>query len=324
MAPWTSLDPLRETVGLPLSALFHPLGFPLKIETNSERVLEAARESWSSFSPAFPTPPLRLRVAVAAEGSVGPPPAPVFRGQEHLFVILSDAGNFAVCDYTRSFAFCWLTPGALADPGWTRFHFLEALAYSMLSQLYLTPVHAACVSHHGRGVLLCGGPGTGKSSLAFACARRGWTYVSDDTGYLVRESNDRVVIGKPFQFRFRQSAADIFPELRGRLAGVDRNGKLTIEVRTQDLPGIATAPQSHIDRVVFLNRECPDPARLDPVSEIEALDRLLSFLPLFDPALRERQEAPIRNLLGAGAFELRYGSLDSAVRRLEQLVEEGR
>jgi hypothetical protein len=313
-----------ETIALPLRAMFHPLGFPVQIETNSERVLEAARESWSSFRPAFSTPPTRLRVAVTGEDSGALPPAPVFRGQAHLFVILSDAGNFAVCDYTRNFAFCWLTPGALADPGWVRFHFLEALAYSMLSQLYVTPVHAACVSFRGRGVLLCGGPGAGKSSLAFACAVRGWTYVSDDTGYLVRESNGRVIIGKPFQFRFRQSAAEMFPELGGRLAGVDRNGKLTFEVRTQDLPGIATAPRSLIDRVVFLHRHGPDPARLEPVSEIEALDRLLIFLPLYDPALRERQEAPIRNLLGAGAFELRYGSLDSAVRRLEQLVEEGR
>jgi hypothetical protein len=229
-----------------------------------------------------------------------------------------------VCDYTKSFAFCWLTSGALADRGWARFHFLEALVLAMLAQIYLTPVHAACVSHRGRGVLLCGGPGAGKSSLAFACASRGWTYVSDDASSLVWESDDRVVIGKPFQFRFRQSAAEIFPELRGKMAGVDRNGKLIFEVRTQDLPGIATAPQSRVDHLVFLNRHCPDPARLAPVSKIEALDRLLSFLALYDPALRERQEAPIRNLLEAGAFELRYGTLDSAVRRLEQLVEEGR
>lgn len=315
---------MMETVALPLSAVFHPLGFPLKIETNSDRVIEAAAESWGSFLPAFSTPPMRLRVAVAEEDSGAPPPAPVSLGQAHLVVILSNTGNFAVCDYTKRFAFCWLTSGALADPGWARFHFLEALACTMLSQLYLTPVHAACVSHHGRGLLLCGGPGSGKSSLAFTCASRGWTYVSDDASSLVWESNDRLVIGKPFQFRFRQSVAEMFPELRGRLAGVCRNGKPTIEVRTQDLPGIATAPQSQIDHVVFLNRDCPDPARLAPVSEIEALDRLLSILPLYDPVLRERQEAPIRNLLHAGAFELRYQTLDSAVRRLEQLVEEGR
>ena len=316
-------DPLMEAVALPLGATFYPLGFPLEIATNSEQVLEAARESWNSFRQAFSTPPIRLRVAVVENDSTGEPPAPVYRGQGHLFVIISDAANYAVCDYTKSFAFCWLTSAALADRGWMRFYFLDALAYTMLAQLYVTPVHAACVSLHARGVLLCGGPGAGKSSLAFACASRGWTYISDDASSLVTGSRDRIVLGKPFQIRFRESAAGLFPELEGRPASLDRDGDLTIEVRTEDLPGLKTALQGHVDHVVFLNRHCPDPARLMPVSTTDALERLLSFLPLYDPALRERQEAPIRGLLDAGAFELQYQSLDSAVKRLEQLVEEG-
>lgn len=318
-----SNDPLMEKVALPLGATFYPLGFPLEIETNSDKVLEAARESWDSFRQAFFTQPIHLRVAVVEDDSTGEPPVPVYRGQAHLFVIISDAANYAVCDYTKSFAFCWLTSAALADSGWMRFYFLEALAYAMLTQLYVTPVHAACVSLHGRGALLCGGPQAGKSSLAFACASRDWTYISDDASFLVMGSRDRVAIGKPFQLRFRKSAVSLFPDLGSRLAGLDRNGKLTIEVRTEDLPGLKTALRAHIDHVVFLNRHCLDPARLMPVSTTDALERLLSLFALYDPAIRERQEAPIRGLLEAGAFELRYSSLDSAVRRLEQLVEEG-
>ena len=209
-------DPLGQTTSLPLTARLFPLGFPLEIATNSEGVLEAAAGSWASYPEIFSAQPLHLRVAVATDGSTAVPPPPVCRGQQHLFVMISDAGNFAVGDYTSQFAFCWLTPGALADPGFLRFHFLEGLAYSMLAQSYLTMIHAACVSAGGRGVLLCGESGSGKSTLAFACASRGWDYIADDASSLVRGDRTRIVLGRPFHIRFRPSAVELFPELRER------------------------------------------------------------------------------------------------------------
>ncbi len=54
----------------------------------------------------------------------------------------------------------------------------------------------------------------GKSSLAYACACRGWTYVSDDASSLLRSGTERKVIGNSRLFRFRPAAVDLFPELR--------------------------------------------------------------------------------------------------------------
>ena len=99
------------------------------------------------------------------------------------------------------------------------------MVYSLLDTQHLLKCHAACVAKNGHGVLFVGGSGAGKSSLAYACARRGWTYISDDGASLVRRRPGRQVLGNPQNFHFRPDARSCFPELRGRLKL--RDGKPT-------------------------------------------------------------------------------------------------
>src|ERR1043166_1142650 len=105
-------DPLSITAELPLTAEFHPLGFPLRLATNSRDVIEAAACAWYAFPAAFTVAPIELRVLVEAEDET--PAPPLFRAQRHLIVI-SGGANFAVCDHTRNFAFCRLSTAAAAD-----------------------------------------------------------------------------------------------------------------------------------------------------------------------------------------------------------------
>lgn len=49
----------------------------------------------------------------------------------------------------------------------------------------MTRLHATCVSRFGRGVLLRGASGAGKSSLALQLIGRGWMLVADDQVELV-------------------------------------------------------------------------------------------------------------------------------------------
>src|SRR5262245_52276898 len=100
---------------LPHARRFHPAGFPLELASNSPAVLEAALDSWGAFPLRFERPPLVVRVAVADAGPQPLPPLPAFRAQRHLLAIVADAANFAVCDYTRRFAFCWTTSATVAD-----------------------------------------------------------------------------------------------------------------------------------------------------------------------------------------------------------------
>ncbi|MBI3472347.1 MAG: aldolase [Candidatus Solibacter usitatus] len=311
-------DPLRHCVDLPLRATFYPLGFPAGIETNSPLVLRAARESWGEWAEAFPRPPLRVRVAVAEGPAAVDPPA--FRAQRQLLAIVAGADNFALCDLGAGFAFCWVTAATLEDAGYFRFHFLEAMVYCTLAQLHVTPVHAACAALEDRGVLLCGASGAGKTCLAYALARRGWQYVSDDGTNLLRDGGARIVVGKPHHIRFRPSAAELFPELAGRLATTPAGRKPTIEIRTCEIPGIARSTTCRAEYILFLNR-ASGTTGLAPLSREEALARLVAELPLFEESAYQQQIRTLHGLLEAPAFELRYATLEAGARAIEDLVE---
>ncbi len=312
-------DPMLIRAELPLSACFYPLGFPLQIETDSPAVLRAAEESWRLFLRIFDVAPLRLRLGVEKAGGEPPPAAPSYRAQRNLIAIVADARNFAVCDYSTGFAFGWLTAAAVEDRAWLRWYFLEAIVYTLLCHLHVTPAHAACAARDGRGVLLCGPAGAGKSTLAYACARRGWKFVSDDS-VAVRRGAERSVLGKPYSIRFRDTASAILPELSERLAARAVNGKLTIEIQTAEL-GLEPELQCRADAIVFLNRSGAREPSLTPIEHRTAFERLARDIPMWDPPVIEEQLRSLDRLCETPAFELHYEALDPAVNQLESLLD---
>ena len=63
-------DPLLHDTELPFHAVFHPLGFPLRLATNSQDVLECAAESWGAWAAEFDRPPVELEVLVEESGEL--------------------------------------------------------------------------------------------------------------------------------------------------------------------------------------------------------------------------------------------------------------
>ncbi len=190
-----SLDFVQHRTELPFSVTVFPLGFPLVAETNDHGVIEAIQESWGRCAKAFEASPVRLRIGVEPSPGEPLPPLPTVRAQDHLLTIVADRCNVALCDYTRSYAFACVTASVAADRAWFRRHFLETMVHALLDQLYLATVPAACVARNGRGVLLCGPPHAGRSMLARACARGGWTLVSEGPSMLLRAEGVRRVVG---------------------------------------------------------------------------------------------------------------------------------
>lgn len=233
--------------------------------------------------------------------------------------IVSDSENFAVCDHTRNFAFCRLSAAAAQNRAFTGYYFLQAIANYSLTQLYLTPVHGACVSRNGRGVLLCGESGAGKTSLAYYCARNGWTYISDNESWLLRPEGT-LLLGAPDRIRFRDSALELFPELKGRRATMHPNGKMSIVVAPESMSGIAVAGQCSVDYVVFLARQTGGVATIRPLSPESVSGYLLSELPIYEESIRAEQRATLERIARLNPVELRYSSLGDALERLENLV----
>jgi hypothetical protein len=286
--------------------------------------MNCAAATWQGFTRLFDTPAVRIRIGVTRGRSSECPPNPVTRVQEHLVSNVADSDNFSVIDLIQRFAVVWLTEAAVANHAYLRYFFIESTALAILATSYTTAIHAACVEREGCGVLLCGDSGAGKSSLSYACAHAGWTYITDDASFLVNNRNDRLVVGNCNQARFRPSAAKLFSELTGKeIVQRADTGKPSIEVDLQPLPDISVSFTSRIHHVVFLNRQ--DVKRQELVEFPTDVARYSMRQYLFSMTdTRRVQNAMIDHLLDSGALELRYTELAWAVDRLCQLAETGR
>jgi hypothetical protein len=312
-------DPLMIDTGLHLRETFYPLGFRLRIATNSPDVLEAAGTAWSHYREQLrPCDGIALRVMVAQDGELCGPTT--HRAQGHLYSVVSDRDNVASLDLESLEGSIFVSARTAADHPRLLWYFVESLAYMLLAQRYVVPVHAACVARRGRGVLLCGRTEAGKSTLAYACARAGWSYLSDDAVFLLPEGAGRLALGPHRQFRFRPDAPRLFPELERFRAGTRPNGKVSIEVPVSEFPGIKAREHARIENVVLLERSADAKAMLEPASMDEALGRMLDDMPSYGPEVNAMHERALHGLESAPVSRLRYSDLAGAVASLERLA----
>ncbi len=315
-------DPLGYDRPLPLKARYYPAGFPLDLATNSEDILATANRMWAQF-PAAPHQHAAVTLQVRVEDcdALAPPVPAMPRGRNHLVSMIHGPDNFAVCDLAGSFTFACLTRDVARNQPYVRYHFLEPAGYLMIDARHLTPLHASCAALHGRAVLLCGDSGAGKTSLAYACARKGWTYLSDDATHIVRGRDDHAVVGRPFRIRFRESARLLFPELSRFTPERRPNGKLDFEIETHAL-GMEVALESNATHLVFLNRHHESaPARFEPFARGEAARRLQNLQCYGDERVRSEQD---RGPRGVSASAHRATELQRSRRRRKRAPHAGR
>jgi hypothetical protein len=312
-------DPLLASYECSQSITLFPLGFPLIVESNSEEVIHSASTSWACFPQAFDEDPIVLNIGVSETGTGSLPCPPGFRSRKHLLSIISNSENFIVCDFARGYHFGWITRAVAEDSAFFRYYFMDVAVLTMVQQRYLAPVHGACIARDGRGILLCGASSAGKSTLAYACSRAGWTYVSDDATFLVRSAPGRHAIGNCHTIRFRENTRRLFPELTHLAPSLRPNGTSRIEALTHDL-ALTISPSCTIEHVVFLDRNQPGPARLQHSSRERALDWFSNFAFYGEDRVRSAQMDSYRKLLAADVWSLRYRELDDALTLLDRIV----
>ena len=290
---------------------FHPLGYPVELITQNDAVLRAACQSWRAWAPLFDHQ-IPVRVEIEIHPGSAPRHGPVFAVNGRLEFRCDDR-NFAWFHPETHSGRMVLSAAVLSDPVRFRHHFLEALVLSALDAVFFTPLHAACVARGGRGILLCGDSGAGKSSLAYACARQGWTLVSDDAVHLA-PGPERTGVGGSNLIHLRAPARDLFPELDAWQLQTTPNGKAAMEIDAA-AHGFHTARHTAVTQCVFLRRR-PGPPAMTPYPAEAAVEYFLKYI---EPRDTTAAAGHLREFLKQEPILLEYDTIGDAVSVLEAL-----
>ncbi len=302
------------------TARYGLLGIGVALETNSKGLLQTFEAAFGRYGAADEaTAQMTLRLLVDEAFTALPPwPPAVVRADHDQLYIAAGNENVVVADLARRHAFGFLSPAMAADHTVLRTSFLECAVFAMATHgtgATHTYVHASAVGDGERGLLFSGPSQSGKSTLAYACARRGFRVVTDDVVYLRTESGSLTAWGRPWRLRFLHDSVRFFPELnRNELFTPENEIEIDVE---QFLPG--RTQMCCTPSVLFFLHRSGGPARIEPVSCDRAVQLLARDLIADMPGVMDRHRHAWRMLAEKGSYLLHYGEdLEAAVNLVER------
>ena len=328
-------DPFGERQRLLTVKPMALLGARVRFESNDRRLLKLAEHAFAGLPPhrlRVPrAPDLRIVLQLTPESRAGarsePPPT----------VMLSGAGLLAGAPATSSFvalspasgsALVVVTETLLRFPYHTRYELIEFAAYTLAARTQgLAALHAACVGKGGRGVLLMGASGAGKSTVALHCLLRGLDFLSEDAVFV--QPSTMLATGAPTFLHVRSDSlnglgrARAATGIRGSPVIRRRSGvrKFEVDLRRGGF-NLASAPLK-LAAIVFLSaRSAGRGPMLRPLARADVLARL----ELAQAYAAGQPEWPAfrRGAAALAAFELRRGrNPNESVDALESLLRVG-
>jgi Coenzyme PQQ synthesis protein D (PqqD) len=178
-------------------------------------------------------------------------------------------------------------------------------------------LHAASLVCGDKGLLLCGQPGTGKSTLALDLVGDEYRYCGDD---VVMISPNGLAEGLLFAPTIKPGTWDAISKARDDMshtAAYDR----TDGIRVRYLPVANVHKDSfEVEWIVFLKRIDGKSAELTPLGQIESMQRVIDGSFAANGKLSIAGFAALKKIIGgAGLFELTYAEATDAGGKLRGL-----
>jgi len=305
-------------------------GRPVRINTNSPKIARYFADFLAGDNPIhFGEPESAATITVHVRERDGLcESSPWFRARGHFaFARFTLADAFWFNLRTREvYGVC--TPEAADDVWRWRAHILPALLGILSAVIGVAPVHGACVARGGRGTLLTGPSGTGKSTLTIALAKRGYKLLSDEWTYISAAGPDVAAWGLSVPVKLLPDASRFFPELLNYCPATALNGEAAYEVFPEECFGVSRQTHSSVNGIVLLERTALPGCRVDQISAAEATHRLSQELEPLEGPLEycyQHQLALIQRLAGAACLRLSFNenpckvaeALDAVLARME-------
>ena len=310
-------DPFRETGGTVGHERRHVLGGRFEFTSNSRRLLRLVDEAYAGLPGhrlATPSPRFRVRLQLAAGPSLPAntePPGMRMQGGAGLLCGVMDAANYAVLSPMEGRGLVVVSRALLDRPYYARYELLEFAVFVLAGRAQgLVSLHAACVGLKGRGLLLIGESGSGKSTVALQCLLRRFDFLTEDAAFVLPDGMLATGVPnflhvRPDSLRFLQRGVAA-PLARRSLMIRRRSGVEKLEVDLRRTGWRLASRPLEVAGVVFISARPGKSGRLlSPMPRTELLARL-------DRSQRYAAIQPgwvsfRRQLAGMNAYELRRG-----------------
>jgi hypothetical protein len=332
-APDILADPFQERRSRAPHARIRLLGCDFEFECDSpelHRIVAAAYANLPRHKVSAAAPRLRISLMLAPRARKQPqggiPRIQMLSGADFLGATTSTS-DFVVLSPERRTGLIVVSADMLRSAYHVRYELIEFAVFTLATRVQgLVGLHAACVGRGGRGLLLMGASGAGKSTAALHCLLRGLEFLSEDSVFVAPDS--LLATGVANFLHVRRDALRFLPdrsaELIRRSPVIKRRSgieKFEIDLRC---PEFRLAPRPlEIVGTVFMTAAGSDGAR--PLTSSLRRGELLARLQAEQPfaANQAGWTRFSRHIADIPAFELRRGRHPTdSVKALESILAE--
>lgn len=282
-------DPFGERHRSVLRERFQLMGGQFHFETDDPPLARIVRTAYSrlpSHKFAHPAPRFLVRLAMATMRRA----RPIMRTADEPPRMRSFAAGGILCGAMETANFVALAPQQrsalivvsremLGSPYHVRYEMLEFAVYVLASRAQgLVPLHAACVGRGGRGILLLGSSGSGKSTVSLHCLLDGLDFLAEDS-VLVDQNGLATGVAnflhvRPDSLRFLEDTGTA-ALIRGSPVIRRRSGVEKFEIDLRRPPYRLAAAPLRIGAVVFLSpKRVGAHALLAPMRKAQLIQKL--------------------------------------------------
>ena len=189
---------------------------------------------------------------------------------------------------------------------------VEALAPTLKAHLtdrlirsdrWVFALHAASLVKDGAGLLLCGEPGAGKSTLSLQLVDAGFQYAGDDVALI---ESDGTACGIPFALTLKEGSWEWLSVLQSNWDGVTHHRADGAQVRYLPISNAHNGSLS-VGWIIFLNRVAEGSPELTALDQLDSMKRLIEGAFAADGKLSQAGFSALKRIVsGARSFQLTY------------------